>query len=302
MPTTAPGASRRARSTVMVPGPQPTSRRSIPGRASPAGRRPSSRRCARCGCAAPTRGGRGCRCRGHLHDARPRCPGPAPAGPLTMRHFPPYCFTMGPAGRAGSRRRATAPGASSAHLGHRRPLDPAGADRRRRPALHRPPGDPQDHGRRRGPGGRGLPGHPLPGVPRGQGRGARRPWSRPRWPGCSPALAVVMGEAHDLEDVLVAGMVDAARRLSGHEAPGLPARATSPRWCCPTWPSPRWTGCCSPRAPSPPRSSRRWLEPDAGRPGGRVGRPHRALLPVLPRPRVRPEPTPTRPATWSAPS
>lgn len=31
-------------------------------------------------------------------------------------------------------------------------------------------------------------------------------------------LAVVMGEAHDLEDVLVAGMVDAARRLSGHAA------------------------------------------------------------------------------------
>jgi len=29
-------------------------------------------------------------------------------------------------------------------------------------------------------------------------------------------LAVVMGEAHDLEDVLVAGMVEAARRLSGH--------------------------------------------------------------------------------------
>lgn len=33
-------------------------------------------------------------------------------------------------------------------------------------------------------------------------------------------LAVVMGEAHDLEDVLVAGMVDAARRLSGHAALG----------------------------------------------------------------------------------
>lgn len=32
------------------------------------------------------------------------------------------------------------------------------------------------------------------------------------------ALAVVMGEAHDLEDVLVAGMVEAARRLSGHAA------------------------------------------------------------------------------------
>lgn len=31
-------------------------------------------------------------------------------------------------------------------------------------------------------------------------------------------LAVVMGEAHDLEDVLVAGMVEAARRLSGHRA------------------------------------------------------------------------------------
>jgi AcrR family transcriptional regulator len=32
------------------------------------------------------------------------------------------------------------------------------------------------------------------------------------------ALAVAMGEAHDLEDVLVAGMVEAARRLSGHRA------------------------------------------------------------------------------------
>ncbi len=34
------------------------------------------------------------------------------------------------------------------------------------------------------------------------------------------ALAVAMGEAHDLEDVLVAGMVEAARRLNGHEALG----------------------------------------------------------------------------------
>jgi AcrR family transcriptional regulator len=32
------------------------------------------------------------------------------------------------------------------------------------------------------------------------------------------SLAVVMGEATDLEDVLVAGMVEAARRLSGHGA------------------------------------------------------------------------------------
>lgn len=34
------------------------------------------------------------------------------------------------------------------------------------------------------------------------------------------SLAVAMGEAHDLEDVLVAGIVDAARRLSGHAALG----------------------------------------------------------------------------------
>jgi AcrR family transcriptional regulator len=34
------------------------------------------------------------------------------------------------------------------------------------------------------------------------------------------SLAVVMGEAHDLEDVLVAGIVEAARRLSSHEALG----------------------------------------------------------------------------------
>lgn len=34
------------------------------------------------------------------------------------------------------------------------------------------------------------------------------------------AVAVAMGEAHDLEDVLVAGMVEAARRLSGHPALG----------------------------------------------------------------------------------
>lgn len=33
-------------------------------------------------------------------------------------------------------------------------------------------------------------------------------------------LAVVMGEAHDLEDVLVAGMVEAAGRLSAHPALG----------------------------------------------------------------------------------
>jgi AcrR family transcriptional regulator len=32
------------------------------------------------------------------------------------------------------------------------------------------------------------------------------------------ALAVAMGEAHDLEDVLVAGMVEAARRLTSHDA------------------------------------------------------------------------------------
>jgi AcrR family transcriptional regulator len=32
------------------------------------------------------------------------------------------------------------------------------------------------------------------------------------------SLAVVMGEAADLEDVLVAGMVESARRLSGHRA------------------------------------------------------------------------------------
>ena len=31
-------------------------------------------------------------------------------------------------------------------------------------------------------------------------------------------LAVVMGEAHDVEDVLVDGMVEAARRLEGHQA------------------------------------------------------------------------------------
>jgi AcrR family transcriptional regulator len=35
------------------------------------------------------------------------------------------------------------------------------------------------------------------------------------------AVAVAMGEAHDLEDVLVAGMVEAARRLSSHEALGF---------------------------------------------------------------------------------
>ena len=34
------------------------------------------------------------------------------------------------------------------------------------------------------------------------------------------SLAVVMGEAHDLEDVVVAGIVEAARRLSSHEALG----------------------------------------------------------------------------------
>ena len=34
------------------------------------------------------------------------------------------------------------------------------------------------------------------------------------------SLAVVMGEAHDLEDVLVAGIVESARRLSSHEALG----------------------------------------------------------------------------------
>ena len=34
------------------------------------------------------------------------------------------------------------------------------------------------------------------------------------------ALAVCMGEAHDLEDVLVAGMTEAARRVSEHEALG----------------------------------------------------------------------------------
>ena len=34
------------------------------------------------------------------------------------------------------------------------------------------------------------------------------------------SLAVAMGEAHDLEDVLVAGIVEAARQLSSHEALG----------------------------------------------------------------------------------
>ncbi|HEY1652307.1 MAG TPA: helix-turn-helix domain-containing protein [Acidimicrobiales bacterium] len=34
------------------------------------------------------------------------------------------------------------------------------------------------------------------------------------------SLAVVMGEAHDLEDVIVAGMVEAARRLRWHQALG----------------------------------------------------------------------------------
>jgi hypothetical protein len=32
------------------------------------------------------------------------------------------------------------------------------------------------------------------------------------------SLAVAMGEANDLEDVLVAGMVESARRLQGHRA------------------------------------------------------------------------------------
>ena len=50
------------------------------------------------------------------------------------------------------------------------------------------------------------------------------------------SLAVVMGEASDLEDVLVAGMVESARWLRDHEAltyllehePGRRAAATSP--------------------------------------------------------------------------
>lgn len=37
---------------------------------------------------------------------------------------------------------------------------------------------------------------------------------------CFSALAVAMGDAHDLEDALVAGVVTAARRLSDHQALG----------------------------------------------------------------------------------
>ena len=47
------------------------------------------------------------------------------------------------------------------------------------------------------------------------------------------SLAVVMGEAHDLEDVLVAGIVESARRLSSHEALGY-LLEHEPGWCCPT--------------------------------------------------------------------
>ncbi len=47
------------------------------------------------------------------------------------------------------------------------------------------------------------------------------------------SLAVAMGEATDLEDVLVAGMVESARRLRSHAALELPAGARARRRAAP---------------------------------------------------------------------
>ena len=88
------------------------------------------------------------------------------------------------------------------------------------------------------------------------------------------SLAVVMGEATDLEDVLVAGMVESARWLRSHERAGLPARARARRRAA--LPHVRRA---RPGAAGGRRPGRTVLRPlaraRAGVPGGRVGRAHR---------------------------
>ena len=108
-----------------------------------------------------------------------------------------------------------------------------------------------------------------------------RPWSRPRPARFFSGLAVVMGEAHDLEDVLVAGMVEAARRLSGHRALAY-LLTHEPEVVSPWMAFGGMDRLCLGQ-----RLHRPVLRPVAragpGRPGRRVGGPHRAVLPGRPR-------------------
>jgi hypothetical protein len=96
---------------------------------------------------------------------------------LTLRQKSPYCFSSGPGMREGRQPplgNAPAGGARSsvtwAPTTARRP----GCASSTPPWLPGPPGVGQDHGRRHRPGGRVLPGHPLPDLPRRQGRHPRR--------------------------------------------------------------------------------------------------------------------------------
>ena len=110
------------------------------------------------------------------------------------------------------------------------------------------------------------------------------------------ALAVAMGEAHDLEDVLVAGMVEAARRLAGHPALRY-LLAHEPDVVLPHLAFDRWTGsswwpATSPRRSSPAGSSRTRRP---GRPSG----PCASSSAYLRRPgaRRRPDRPPATPGT-----
>ena len=103
-PPTRPGATRRAMSIVIVPGPQPTSSTSAPGhQVGRRGRRPSCRPCASGGSAARSRRGRGCRSR-----SAPPCP--QPTAPLPSRRMEIRPRRMGggrPAGDGAWRSRRT---------------------------------------------------------------------------------------------------------------------------------------------------------------------------------------------------
>ena len=174
---------------------------------------------------------------------------------------------------------------SPSHGGARHPGP--GAGDRRGAGVHRPPGGGQDHARRRGPR-RGLqPGHGLPGLPRGQGRPCSRAVVDTEVSRFFSALAVRMGAATDLEDVLVAGMTEAATRVTEHAALGYLLAPRARAGPVPAGLRPHGRGArrdvrvhdAVPRA---------LARPGRGQARGRVGGAHRRLVPAVPGRRRRP--------------
>ena len=309
----------------MVPGPQPTSSRSIPGRSEPEEVGGGvGRRSARCGCAAPTRGDRGCRCRARPHDDSPlsvidnetlfailfqawRRSGCTWWAPTATPPVPARSARTGlqppPRHRIRAAVRSSGRPVGAARSGTWAPT--TGSSQRVRivdAALRciARQGTLQDHRRRPGPRGRGVAGHPLPDLLRRQGRRVR---GRGRDRGGPLLLGVGRGDGRGPRPG------GRARGRHGRRRPPAvrPRRAratwssTSPRSSCRTWPSTGWTSFCGrPATSSPPSSAggsipTRPVGPPSGRPGSSC-----RTWPT--RRRGRTSPTPTTPATSSTPS